>query len=131
MGGRGRFQDSTDPVLYRNVMEGARSLFPQLETPTWEFWWSGRVALTLDHVPHLHEPGPGVLAGLGYNGRGVAMATALGRVLADRAQGLPVESLPLPPTPIRPIPFHGVRRPILSFVAGWKRLLDEIECRTG
>jgi glycine/D-amino acid oxidase-like deaminating enzyme len=71
-----------------------------------------------------------VLAGLGYNGRGVAMATAFGKVLADRAQGLPVAGLPLPPTPIRPIPFHGVRRPILSLVVGWKRLLDEVECRT-
>jgi glycine/D-amino acid oxidase-like deaminating enzyme len=130
MGGRGRFRDSTDPVLYRNVMEGARRLFPQLGAPAWEFWWSGKVALTLDHLPHLHEPVPGVLAGLGYNGRGVAMATAFGKVLADRAQGLPVAGLPLPPTPIRPIPFHGVRRPILSLVVGWKRLLDEVECRT-
>jgi glycine/D-amino acid oxidase-like deaminating enzyme len=129
MGGRGRFHDATDPALYRGVMAAARRLYPQLGVPAWEFWWSGKVALTLDHVPHLHEPASGVLAGLGYNGRGVAMATALGKVLADWAQGLPAASLPLPPTPIRPIPLHGVRRPILSLVAAWKRLLDAIECR--
>jgi len=129
MGGRGKFRDSTDPALYRNVMEAATRLYPQLGTPAWEFCWSGKVALTLDHLPHLHEPAPGVLAGLGYNGRGVAMATALGKVLAERARGLPAASLPLPATPIRPIPFHGLRRPILGLVAGWKRLLDDLECR--
>jgi glycine/D-amino acid oxidase-like deaminating enzyme len=129
MGGRGRFHDATDPVLYRAVMARATRLYPQLGAPRWAFWWSGKVALTLDHVPHLHEPAPGVLAALGYNGRGVAMATALGKVLAERAQGLPADRLPLPPTPVRPIPFHGLRRPILGLAAGWKRLLDAVECR--
>ena len=34
--------------------------------------------MTADHLPHLHAPAPGVIAALGYNGRGVALATALG-----------------------------------------------------
>jgi len=33
-------------------------------------------------VPHLHELAPGLRAALGYNGRGVAMATVLGTLLA-------------------------------------------------
>ena len=39
--------------------------------------------MTRDHLPHLHELAPGLLAGLGYNGRGVAMATVMGRLLVS------------------------------------------------
>ena len=40
------------------------------------------MALTLDHLPKISELGPGMWSGGGYNGRGVAMATAMGRLLA-------------------------------------------------
>lgn len=129
MGGRGRFQESGDPALYRAVMAAVGRLFPDLGDPGWEFFWSGRVALTLDHVPHLHELAPGVHAALGYNGRGVAMATVMGKVLADRVEGTPAAASPFPVTPLRPIPVHGLRRPVLSVAVAWKRLLDSLEAR--
>jgi len=49
----------------------------------YDYHWGGLVAMTGDHLPHLHELAPGLLAGLGYNGRGVAMAIVMGRLLAD------------------------------------------------
>ena len=64
--------------------------------------------MTRDHLPHLHELAPGLLAGLGYNGRGVAMATMMGRLLALRALGTPATELGFPVTPLRPIPFHAL-----------------------
>jgi hypothetical protein len=54
-------------------------------------------------LPHLHELAPGLLAGLGYNGRGVAMATVMGRLLARRILG---DELGFPASPVRPIPLH-------------------------
>ena len=48
----------------------------------YEYHWSGLVALTRDHLPRLQEVAPGLLAGFGYNGRGVAMATMRGALLA-------------------------------------------------
>jgi glycine/D-amino acid oxidase-like deaminating enzyme len=66
--------------------------------------------MTKDHYPHLHEPAPGVIAALGYNGRGVAMATAMGGQIARRILGAPAEALDMPVTSIRPIPFHGFWR---------------------
>lgn len=129
MGGRGPFRESSDPGLYRTVMASVTQLFPDLGDPGWEFFWGGRVALTLDHVPHLHELAPGVHAALGYNGRGVAMATVMGRVLADRVQGAPADASPFPVTPLRTIPLHALRRPALAVVVGWKRLLDRLEER--
>ena len=50
-----------------------------------------RLAMTTDQYPHIHEPAAGCLACLGYNGRGVAMSTAMGAQLARRI----VESQPV------------------------------------
>ena len=87
MGGRGPLNDTGDPALFARLESVAARVFPQIGTPEWEHRWSGRVALTADHLPHMHEPSPGVHIGLGYNGRGVAMATVMGQILADRALG--------------------------------------------
>ena len=63
-----------------------RGFFRRVPRARWRYRWSGQIALTDDHLPHLHEPAPGLLAGLGYNGRGVAMSLVMGRVLAERAR---------------------------------------------
>lgn len=38
--------------------------------------------MTADHYPHLNQVSPNVLAAMGYNGRGVVMASVMGKVLA-------------------------------------------------
>ena len=53
----------------------------------WSHAWSGQLAITPDHYPHVHEPDESVLVCLGYNGRGVAMSTAMGPQLARRVIG--------------------------------------------
>jgi glycine/D-amino acid oxidase-like deaminating enzyme len=127
LGGRGRFKETEEPAFYRGIANELRGLFPRLETVDLEFHWSGQVALTLDHMPHLHELAPGVTAALGYNGRGVAMATAVGKLLAERVQGRPLADLPLPASPLKPVPFHGLRQPALAAAVTWKRALDRID----
>ena len=125
MGGRGRTRESGDRSDYANIIASAIELYPQLGACDWEFVWGGKVAVTLDHLPHLHEPAPGVHAALGYNGRGVAMATVMGKVLADRLlhRGAPV----FPDSPLRPVPFHRWRRPVFELIVAWKRALDRME----
>lgn len=106
MGGRGpqRSMSDTRPVQY--LLRYAERLWPALRGAEWTHGWNGQLAMTRDHYPHLHEPAPGVLAALGYNGRGVAMATAMGGQLARRILGAAPESLDMPFSPIRRIPFH-------------------------
>jgi glycine/D-amino acid oxidase-like deaminating enzyme len=87
MGGRGALTDAENPALFERLTRAVTKLFPQVGTPRFQHRWSGRVALTADHLPHMHEPERGLLIGLGYNGRGVAMATVMGKLLADRANG--------------------------------------------
>jgi len=125
MGGRGKYRDSSDPADYGPIMASARAVYPRLGLQEWEFLWGGRVALTLDHLPHLHEVAPGVHAALGYNGRGVAMATVLGKCLADRAQG--AGDTVFPTTVLRPIPYHRWRRLGIGVAVAWKRTLDRLD----
>jgi glycine/D-amino acid oxidase-like deaminating enzyme len=129
MGGRGPLDDAGDPALFARLEAAATRFFPQIGATEWEHRWSGRVALTADHLPHMHEPRPGVLIGLGYNGRGVAMATLMGKLLADRALGSSPAQVGWPEMPITPIPFHAWRLPVMSLVVHWKRFQDWIDTR--
>ena len=75
------------PADWRRVDARIRRLYPQLGAVRWQQGWSGWVAMTADHFPRLHELAPGLFAGLGYNGRGIAAATMMGRDLAALARG--------------------------------------------
>ncbi len=106
LGARGAFGAAPTPRSCRHHYRAVREIYPQLEGVAFEYHWGGLVAMTPDHLPHLHELAPGLLAGLGYNGRGVAMATLMGRLLAQRTLGMSDAELAFPVTPLRPIPFH-------------------------
>jgi len=127
VGARGKPKDSEDPADYKPVKAELMRLFPDLGDVGFEFFWAGKVALTADHLPHLHEPAPGILVGLGYNGRGVAAATAMGVVLAERASGTPAEELPVPVSKLRPIPFHALHGPALKTLVALRGLRDSWE----
>jgi glycine/D-amino acid oxidase-like deaminating enzyme len=61
--------------------------------------------MTTDQYPHIHEPAPGVISCLGYNGRGLAMSTAMGVQLAQRLLN-PSAPFDMPISPMKIIPFH-------------------------
>ncbi len=129
MGGRGSLGETNRDSLFRFVEDAACRLFPALGTPEWQFRWAGKVALTADHMPRVHELAPGLRTVLGYNGRGVAMASAMGTAMADWIVTGSDEAVPLPPSPLRPLPFHGLRRPVLEAITAWYRLRDQMSWR--
>ena len=71
--------------------------------------WCGRVAVTRDFLPHLHEPAPGLIIDIGCMGRGVGLQTAVGKAFADYIATGDETALPFPRAPIKPIPFHGLQ----------------------
>jgi hypothetical protein len=77
-------------------------------------------------MPHVHELAPGVRTCLGYNGRGVAMASAMGTALAEWTRTGDAGVVPLPVEPLRPLPFHAFRRPVLEVITAYCRLRDRI-----
>jgi glycine/D-amino acid oxidase-like deaminating enzyme len=64
---------------------------------------------------------------LGYNGRGVAMATAMGRALAAYFAGGDASVLPFPLSEPRKIPLHGLRNQISAVAAAYYKVRDRLE----
>ncbi|HUN41691.1 MAG TPA: FAD-binding oxidoreductase [Acetobacteraceae bacterium] len=91
------------PPDWRLAEARVRRLFPQLGALRWAEAWSGWVAMTPEHFPRLHELAPGLFAGLGYNGRGIAAATMMGRDLAALVQGRGDVATVFPLVPLRPL----------------------------
>jgi glycine/D-amino acid oxidase-like deaminating enzyme len=125
MGGRGNFADPSGPEDFRHLERSVELLFPQLGPVKYQYRWAGRVAITRDFMPHVHEPAPGLTIALGYNGRGIATATAMGKHVAARMSGS-ADVFPFPITPIRPIPLHGLQRLYIAAGVAWYSLLDRL-----
>ena len=108
MGGPGTLRALRTPAQALPLLTWVEKLFPALrEQYRPRYYWGGDVARTMDHLPHLHELRPGVLAFYGCNGRGVALATAAGRQLARWALGTRTADLPLPSSRLRTVPLHA------------------------
>lgn len=123
-GGRGAVGKAEDPHLMAALEAGLRRVFPALAELPIARRWSGQLALTMDGMPHLHTPDKGLFVLLGYNGRGIALATAFGRMISDwlAAGREPV----FPVTPIRPIAWHPIREPVMNMGIRWYWLKDKM-----
>ena len=126
MGGRGRQRRTTWRADYDHLVSYAERLWPALAAVEWTHWWNGQFALTPDFYPRLHAPAPGLLIALGYSGRGVALATAMGSQLASAAAGAALDTLALPVTGVPRIPFHGLWRVGVTARLVYGRLLDRL-----
>jgi glycine/D-amino acid oxidase-like deaminating enzyme len=78
-----------DGRVYRILERTFRDRFPTLRDVPIIRFWSGWIGLTTDFNPVFGVEGEhqNVVYGLGYAGHGVAQATLMGSVIADRVQG--------------------------------------------
>jgi glycine/D-amino acid oxidase-like deaminating enzyme len=125
VGARGMYGRRTTAQLLRNHTAALGEIYPDLGPVEYEYCWNGYVAVTTDHVPHLHDLGQGLYAALGYNGRGVAMATMLGRLAAGLALGrADPDGYFYPVTPLEPIPLHAFSRIGVRATIAYLRMKD-------
>jgi glycine/D-amino acid oxidase-like deaminating enzyme len=127
MGGRAPYREDLGADDDNYVRTAVNRLYPQLTNTPFEFHWAGRVAMTQDHIPHLNQLDQGLWAALGYNGRGVGMATLLGRLLADLASGVPAKDIPFPVTSMHPIVGYPFTRLVARVLVSYYRVRDELE----
>ncbi|WP_114389150.1 NAD(P)/FAD-dependent oxidoreductase [Notoacmeibacter marinus] len=73
-----------------------RALYPALADMPFEHEWSGRIAMTADHLPKALALGPSGLSIFGYSGRGIAPGTVLGAAAAGYLLNGNEAELPLP-----------------------------------
>ncbi|MEO0357227.1 MAG: FAD-binding oxidoreductase [Pseudomonadota bacterium] len=124
MGGRGAYGARGTQAAMDDLRSVSVEVFPQLAGQTWDFAWGGYIAATPDHFPRLMEVAPNVIAGLGYNGRGVAMATEMGVQLARWAGG--DVDLDFPITGPHRIALHGLAKWGVTFEVVRRKLLDKL-----
>jgi len=122
IGGRGPFRAARRSD-YDGLIRAMGRLYPQLRRTAVEHFWAGRVALTRDFLPHVHQPQPGLWCVLGCNGRGIALASALGTAIGGQLLGR-ADTHPFAVTPIRRLPLHRLHRLYAGGLIQYFRLLD-------
>ncbi len=96
--------------LRRRIAERLLKMFPQLAALGeigFDHLWHGVFAATPDKLPRFWRLDEGVLGWVGCNGRGLALGTALGPMLADAALDGGPAAARLPFEALRQIPGHA------------------------
>ena len=120
-GWRGTPSGSIGSLDTGHLKARARKMFPAIQSVEWEYDWAGYVGITSHQRPMLLKLGENAYAGLGYNGRGVTMATMMGKQLAS---ALNKESTSIVLETLEPIPFHGFRSVGVAARIGYGHLCD-------
>ena len=126
MGGASATAGDHSTSLVSHLHDAASARFGHLGKLDWEFDWSGYLALTPNHLPQISRIEDGVYAPVACNGRGIAMTSATGKVLADLCCGEAITECPLPIVSPRRFPGHALLRPGVAVSVHIKRLLDRI-----
>ncbi len=108
----------------RKLIETMCDLFPRLLGTDVDYHWSGKVAMTMDQLPHAGEY-HGLRYAMGYNGHGVALATYLGaRVGQSLAGGDDLK--PFGDRAFRAVPLYFGRPWFLPMVGAYYKVKDKI-----
>jgi sarcosine oxidase len=129
LGTRGAFRDALNGGDVARVRAEMLDIYPMLEGVPITHCWCGRVAVPAASIPMLSQPEPGLTVALGYYGRGVAMATRMGGLVADLVNGLPPEESAYPVTPFKAMPAAPLHRNAARVAANVMRFQDLFERR--
>lgn len=129
LGTRGAFRDALNLADVARVRAEMLDIYPMLENVPITHCWCGRVAVPAASIPMLSQPEPGLTVALGYYGRGVAMATRMGALVADLVRGLPAEESVYPVTPFKAMPAAPLHRNVARVAANVMRFQDLFERR--
>lgn len=126
-GGALVFDVDSERRLKARIGKRLKRVYPQIGDIGFDYVWWGYIGMTPERLPRLHELAPGVVAWIGCNGRAVALATAMGKELAEYGQGRPASELPIPLSGLKPLPFHGIARRLargMLLLYRWKDMRD-------
>jgi glycine/D-amino acid oxidase-like deaminating enzyme len=113
----------SEAILRRDMVE----IFPQLQNTRVEFVWGGTLDFAFDMMPHVGKI-DGLYYSVGYAGHGVALATLLGKKIAERiaSGGATPDANPFSEIPFKGAPLGLYRRKpwFLPLAGMWFRFLD-------
>ena len=111
-------------ILRREMIE----VYPQLKDVKVEYVWGGTLDFAFDMMTHVGEA-DGVYYSLGYAGHGVAMATYLGKTVAEAMMNGNIKEHPFAQFdfPGAPLGLYDGHPWFLPFAGAWHKILDWIE----
>ena len=126
-GGRAAFfpeNENTVRESARILREGMISVYPQLRDVRVEFVWGGTLDFAFDIMPHAGRM-EGMYFSVGYAGHGVAMATLLGKKMAEAIltgrDENPFAGIAFPGAPLG---MYNGKPWFLPFAGAWYKFLD-------
>ena len=130
-GGRAAFFPETSHTIQRSAEILQREMiqvYPQLKDVNVEYVWGGTLDFTFDMMPHVGEV-EGIYYSLGYAGHGVAMATYLGKTVAEAMIKGDIKEHPFTSFsfPGAPLGLYNGFPWFLPFAGAWHKILDWIE----
>jgi glycine/D-amino acid oxidase-like deaminating enzyme len=111
-------------ILRREMIE----VYPQLKDTRVEYVWGGTLDFAFDMMTHVGET-DGIYYSLGYAGHGVAMATYLGKTVAEAMLNGNIKEHPFAQFdfPGAPLGLYDGRPWFLPVAGAWHKFLDWIE----
>jgi glycine/D-amino acid oxidase-like deaminating enzyme len=126
-GGRAAFfpeNENTVRDSARILRDGMMSVYPQLRETKVEYVWGGTLDFAFDIMPHAGKM-DGMFYSVGYAGHGVAMATLLGKKIAESiltgCDENPFAGIPFPGAPLG---VYNGKPWFLPFAGVWYKFLD-------
>jgi glycine/D-amino acid oxidase-like deaminating enzyme len=117
-----------DPEKTRDYMtRKTQWVFPQLGSLNWTCYWYGNLDAQYRTIPRVFRLDDNVYSCLGFSGRGVPTATAMGSVLADLLAGADETELSVPVEPFRRV-LPGLST-LQSINFKWGRFRDRLRMR--
>jgi len=127
MGGASATAGDHHDGLTKHLHKAAGLRFPNIGSIPWDSGWSGYLALTSDHLPQILRVEDDYYAGIGCNGRGIAMATATGRLIAELICGQDEKDCSVPVRKPKRVFGYGMRHPGVAVGVLYSRFLDTVE----
>jgi glycine/D-amino acid oxidase-like deaminating enzyme len=130
-GGRAAFFPETANTIQQSAEILQREMvqvYPQLKDVKVEYVWGGTLDFAFDMMTHVGEDN-GVYYALGYAGHGVAMATYLGKTVAEAMIKGNIKEHPFSQFnfPNAPLGLYDGRPWFLPFAGVWHKFLDWVE----
>lgn len=113
----------------RAIRKSVLRVFPQLENVAFDHVWSGNVAYTGDHAPHIGQQ-DGVWFAGGYCGSGVTRSLYFGMKLARKILRQPDSETAFDDLPFTPLPFRPIAEAGAKMLTNWYAWQDMRDLRT-
>jgi len=109
IGGMGN-SDGLGAVVHKKwAYRKLKQIYPELAGLEFQHCWSGRIAMTSDHIPRILSFGPNAFSVFGYSGRGIGPGTVFGKRAARALLFGEVDALPISITQESREAFRGIR----------------------